>query len=942
MIAAISNTMPKRAGEIVISIRGNSAKLKSDLSESKNAIRSWSHGTTSDIQGASGALRLMRGDLTNNIRTVERFMVTTLKLGPVLRAAFPVVGGLAFAGMIGDLTGKVVNFFREVEKGPANTRNAFANLNANIRVTNDGLAVTNARLANEIAALQGKPVNNLLVALAEVREEADKLGVSLQNDLEKSTKLMQEQSGGFLHNLGAGLMGKADINDLIDEQKKFAVSTQGLQGTPLQSAYSTEIAKYEEQLKQATYARDHDSAYGVAGFDEGVHVGDMSTRIEALKGTIQQYKQLLDEIKGTQQEGGQIITKAGLDNLKQAAELTKPLTDKLATLQAELEGARLKLAAVGDASAGALAQGMAKAGVDIAETNKKLEKMGPAAQMNALQALQIIFTDVETAAIEAETKWQQKFDETTKAIQDRTKAQQLLNAAIGGTYSQQRSAHVESNLMGALGTEHYNDSAWRQQHAGQVATLARQFGQEFDQDAAGKNKTELQQLADKITLTNALAMAEKNGADAVRQAELAEKIHVATRGMDAAAAAKLAEEMTKVDAAERLQASQKELKTLQEQATAMERLAAAYGHKAQLQAEAQNAYDKAINSGKGVDVAEAERQATLQKGGYDSLESAKKSLPSEQLDHLQQMEDALRQIAATQGMSLEIQNALKDIAKQRLEIEAQELEKTDSIMNGMRAALDKMAATAQTVSSIVSQAMDTMLNDTSKLLADMLTGQKPKHSTWGQQFGKMFQNLGHQLIQNTIKSGLQRLAGKVVHKPTGNAGDPVHVVVDSPTGSAPPTGNAVPNPLGGLAGRLGGVAGAAGGLFGTIAGMLGSAGGAPAAGGGLTADVSSTFTALPGMAGGGDVYSGGAAMIGENGPEVAQFPKGARVTPLDKMGGGDTHVTINNHIDASGAEIGVENRIQQMLEENRHAAITTAIRAVHEQKWRTPTKSGNK
>lgn len=46
------------------------------------------------------------------------------------------------------------------------------------------------------------------------------------------------------------------------------------------------------------------------------------------------------------------------------------------------------------------------------------------------------------------------------------------------------------------------------------------------------------------------------------------------------------------------------------------------------------------------------------------------------------------------------------------------------------------------------------------------------------------------------------------------------------------------------------------------------------------------YSDIPGMATGGNVQRSGAAIIGENGPELLDFPRGARVTPLDKASGG--------------------------------------------------------
>jgi hypothetical protein len=59
---------------------------------------------------ASGALRELQGNFDHNIRAAERFLSTSLGLGPALQAAFPVVGALAFAGVLFEVGKQIVTF----------------------------------------------------------------------------------------------------------------------------------------------------------------------------------------------------------------------------------------------------------------------------------------------------------------------------------------------------------------------------------------------------------------------------------------------------------------------------------------------------------------------------------------------------------------------------------------------------------------------------------------------------------------------------------------------------------------------------------------------------------------------------------------------------------------------------------------------------------------
>jgi hypothetical protein len=72
--------------------------------------------------------------------------------------------------------------------------------------------------------------------------------------------------------------------------------------------------------------------------------------------------------------------------------------------------------------------------------------------------------------------------------------------------------------------------------------------------------------------------------------------------------------------------------------------------------------------------------------------------------------------------------------------------------DGVRAFFDDMAQSAEKASTIIYDALHSALDKTSNELANLLTGQK---TSWG----KMFQSLGHQMVESTIKSGLQRVLG---------------------------------------------------------------------------------------------------------------------------------------------------------------------------------------
>jgi hypothetical protein len=218
--------------------------------------------------------------------------------------------------------------------------------------------------------------------------------------------------------------------------------------------------------------------------------------------------------------------------------------------------------------------------------------------------------------------------------------------------------------------------------------------------------------------------------------------------------------------------------------------------------------------------------------------------------------------------------------------------------------------------------------------------------------------------------------------------DPVHVYVTNQDQqqkqqqNSEGGGNAVPNPLGslkggGLGGLFGGgdmgggifsmLGGGSGGLtpsvtssmsFGNIVGEGGDAmggmgslmgGGADAMGGMSSLIGGGSDAAMGGMsalagafANGGDVDPG-FAFVGERGTELAHFNGGGAVMSHDEMmsmfGGGDTHIHYHS-IDARGSQLGVENRIDQVMKSYATHTVKKSVQATNERAKRSPQRRG--
>jgi hypothetical protein len=99
--------MPNNIGVMQIVLTSNNANFSQGIAEAQRRLdalagtaKNAGHSTVSSMQASSAALRELNGDITNNIRAVERFITTIPGAGKALQAIFPLVGGIAFGAML--------------------------------------------------------------------------------------------------------------------------------------------------------------------------------------------------------------------------------------------------------------------------------------------------------------------------------------------------------------------------------------------------------------------------------------------------------------------------------------------------------------------------------------------------------------------------------------------------------------------------------------------------------------------------------------------------------------------------------------------------------------------------------------------------------------------------------------------------------------------------
>jgi len=351
--------MGVKAGVISIDIDAGTAKFLVDMEKSNVALQKFGQGGSaagghlvSSMAASSAAVRLFEGDLLHSTRAVERFIGLFPGVQKAITAAFPLVGGLAFAGLLGKLWAETVEFFRKMEQAPVNIANSFRALNQPLQLTNDELQLENDRVANAISKIEHKPGAGLKIALDEARVAADKLAESLNKDIETALKVTKENHVSLM----GRLLGKAGTSDIEDEMKRFqqriadisakgnqriqgATNAPGVGGVPLFSADASTAMKNAAQTRLNTelLAAYSDQIQRFKGLLKGAESpgsgSDSSARIEmlgdAIEGLSKQSTGIELRSAGADVKGKQATAEEKAEADRAAVEAARKATEEL-------------------------------------------------------------------------------------------------------------------------------------------------------------------------------------------------------------------------------------------------------------------------------------------------------------------------------------------------------------------------------------------------------------------------------------------------------------------------------------------------------------------------------------------------------------------------------------------------------------------------------------
>ena len=270
--------MSDAAGKVQIILSVDKATYSQAMAEAQRQLDQFAgkaknagHATVTSVQAASASIRTFQGDVQHNIRAVEKFITTIPGVSQALKAAFPLVGGIAFATMLFDTGKQVYDFIQKVKLMPEALSVGFRSLAQAQMLANDELRLSNDRLDDQIAKLEHRPQNVVAEELDQARVNADKLADSLAKDQKAMADLMKENENGVAAIL-MGMGGTKGVFNAINLYNKDMANL-GYQKQIAMGKGDTKLAdQLDAQMKSRTDA-ERARLEGDMKFRVGTHVG---------------------------------------------------------------------------------------------------------------------------------------------------------------------------------------------------------------------------------------------------------------------------------------------------------------------------------------------------------------------------------------------------------------------------------------------------------------------------------------------------------------------------------------------------------------------------------------------------------------------------------------------------------------------------------------------
>lgn len=221
-------------------------------------------GQVSANVSAAASIGLMEGRTLSMNRAAANFATRILGLGPLLQAAFPIIGAIAMLAVLYQIGEALYKTVVAALNAGTQIAKAFDSAIGSLRKADDQLAVTNDKLDATINKLQHKPTTNgAALAIDEAREAADRLDSSLervQNDLDT---VLKKNQIGFMGTLLTGQAGTGGTANYIQKQFDQLGDVRQKATEALDKASATKDPKAAAEATKQAYEDERKSIQGV-------------------------------------------------------------------------------------------------------------------------------------------------------------------------------------------------------------------------------------------------------------------------------------------------------------------------------------------------------------------------------------------------------------------------------------------------------------------------------------------------------------------------------------------------------------------------------------------------------------------------------------------------------------------------------------------------------
>jgi hypothetical protein len=226
-----------------LQIDANTIAARQQIDALKQSVQGASRQMKTNMTETRGAIKLIGEELGVNL---NRHLVSFLSKLPgagVFAAAFPVAAVIGIGVAFVDAGKKLYEFWEKSRAVAGEIGESMKKLTESTQASNNQLALGNAKLAEQIAKIEHKPLNGLAMALAEARVEADKLSAAMARSIDTMTKLFKEKSVGSMMGLFTNQAGTQPAQELISKEMRAIEAVDELEKHRLASAKTADEAQ---------------------------------------------------------------------------------------------------------------------------------------------------------------------------------------------------------------------------------------------------------------------------------------------------------------------------------------------------------------------------------------------------------------------------------------------------------------------------------------------------------------------------------------------------------------------------------------------------------------------------------------------------------------------------------------------------------------------------